>query len=212
MEYNRLMNITDDDFYNVKNKIVDNVFTKEEIDQIYKAIENKNGEAFIGPHCQLNLFIELPNNIIEKLTQKAVEASGFPNLELSEYCYARYQKTTKKNGRQYRPSLFPHYDETFKEPRFTFDYQLKGTIPWEIVVEDRGLILRDNQAATFSGTHQIHWRTPTEFEEDDFVDMIFCHFIIPGHGPKSDVLNNNMNAKAERFKEYFYANGGFTNG
>jgi len=212
MGYNKIMNITDNDFHNVENKIVDNVLTEQEILQVYNAIENKNGEAFIAPHCQLNLFIQLPENIVDKLTAKAIEASGFPNLELSEYCYARYKKTKNENGKEYKPSLFPHYDETFKEPRFTFDYQLKGTIPWEIVVEDRGLTLKDNQAATFSGTHQIHWRTPTEFSEDDFVDMIFCHFVIPGHGPKSGTLNNEMDAKAEGFKNHFFANGGFTNG
>ena len=210
--YNRVMIEKTDKYYSIENKIVDDVLTNEDIAEIYKAVQNNNGTGFIAPHCQMNTFISLPDSIVNKLTDSAIKASGIENLELTEYCYSRYQNRTDENGKEFRPSLFPHYDESFPEPRFTFDYQLKGTIPWDIVVEDKILTLKDNQAATFSGTHQIHWRTPTIFSPDDFVEMIFCHFSIIGEGPKGSDVNQIMNKKAEFYKESFYANGGFTNG
>jgi hypothetical protein len=194
------------------NTIVDNILTQEEISQIYEAVENKSGSAFVEPHCQLNYFIKLPDSVVEKFTNHARVISGNDNLVLTEYCYAIY-KNTIKDDVLYRPSLFPHYDETFKEPRFTFDYQLNANIHWPIVVEpEKEFIVLNNQAVTFSGTHQIHWRVPTLFQDTDFVEMIFCHFSDPSSGAKGEDLNKIMDAKASEYKKQFFDNGGFTNG
>lgn len=198
--------------YDESNVIVDNVLTDEEIDQIYNALKNNNGGAFIEPHCQQNYFIQLPDNIINKFTEHAKNISKNNNLVLTEYCYAIYKNETNEKG-TFRPSLFPHYDETFKEPRFTFDYQLKSNISWPIVVEpEKEFILKDNQAVTFSGTHQIHWRTPMSFDDDQYVEMIFCHFSDPASGPKESDVNDIMNSKASIYKNKFLENGGFSNG
>lgn len=194
------------------NVIVKDILTESEISEIYEAVKNNNGSAFVEPHCQLNYFIKLPDYIVEKFTKHAKDISGNNNLVLTEYCYAIY-KNTNKDGVVYKPSLFPHYDETFKEPRFTFDYQLNANISWPIVVEpDKEFVLLNNQAVTFSGTHQIHWRVPTLFEDTDFVEMIFCHFSDPSSGPKGENLNKIMDSKAIEYKKQFFDNGGFTNG
>jgi hypothetical protein len=194
------------------NVIVDNVFTQEEIDQILHALENKSGSVFVAIHCQTNNFIQLPKNIIDKFTNYARSISGNNNLVLTEYCHNRYENV-EQDGKQYKPSLFPHYDETFKEPRFTFDYQLRSNIDWPIVVEpDTELTLKDNQAATFSGTNQIHWRTPTEFKDGDYLEMVFCHFSDPTSGPKTADANEIMDAKAAKYQEWFDQNGGYSNG
>ena len=201
-------------YYNTPNVIVDNILTEEEIAQVYKAVENNDGNTFVQVHCQLNNFITLPHSIIEKFTNHAKRISGNDNLVLNEFCHARYQNTTSNCGKfHFRPSLFPHYDETFKEPRFTFDYQLKANIDWPIVVEpNTHLSLKDNQAATFSGTHQIHWRVPTIFEDDQFVEMIFCHFFDPTEGLKGEDVNRIMDEKADKYKKEFFDNGGLSNG
>jgi hypothetical protein len=155
----------------------------------------------------------LPQNIIDKVTNKAKEISSNDNLVLTEYCHARYNNVTSNCGRfHYKPSLFPHYDETFKEPRFTFDYQIAGNIDWPLVVEpDQKFVLKNNQAVTFSGTHQIHWREPKYFEDNQFIEMIFFHFSDPNLGLKGEEVNKIMNQKAAMYSEKYYANGGFTN-
>jgi hypothetical protein len=193
------------------NVVIDNVLTEEEILQVVAAIDKSHGTDFVLVHCQTNNFIELPQNIINKFTEHAKTVSGNTNLVLTEFCHSIY-KNREVDGKKYRPSLFPHYDETFKAPRFTLDYQLKATLDWPIVVEpDTELILKDNQAATFSGTNQIHWRTPTEFSEGDSVEMIFCHFSDPSIEKKDSQTNEDMDSKAKKYKEIFYANGGFSN-
>lgn len=198
--------------YSETNTIVDNVLTDDEISEIYSALNNNNGGAFVEPHCQQNYFIQLPNHIIDKFTSHARKISNNENLVLTEYCYAIYKNTNNEKA-SFRPSLFPHYDETFKEPRFTFDYQLKSNISWPIVVEpDKEFTLKDNQAVTFSGTHQIHWRVPTIFNDDQYVEMIFCHFSDPNSGPKDSDVNDIMNEKASIYKKKFLDNGGFSNG
>jgi archaellin len=198
--------------YDEKNVIAKDVLTNEEIRQIEIAIKNSNGSAFVEVHSQLNNFIELPQNIIDKFTKYAREISGNSNIILTEYCHAKYANQKNENGKVCRPSLFPHYDETFTEPRFTLDYQYKSNVDWDIVVEpDKSFKLKDNEAITFAGTHQIHWRTPKEFKDDEFVEMIFCHFTDPTSGPKDIDVNKIMDIKAKEYKSKFFANGGFTN-
>lgn len=198
--------------YTESNTVVENVLTDEEISQIYEAVKDNNGEDFIRPHCQLNYFIRLPESIIDKFTKHAREISGNNNLVLTEYCYSIYKNTIDKNGEKLRPSLFPHYDETFKEPRFTFDYQLNSTIDWPLVVEpDKEFILKNNQALTFSGTHQIHWRTPVSFSDNDYIEMVFCHFSDPSSGPKDSDVNDIMNDKAKHYRDIFFNDGGYSN-
>jgi hypothetical protein len=76
--------------YNEKNVIVDNVFTQQEINDIYKSLQNNSGGDFVKVHCQANTYIQLPQNIIDKVTNKAKEISSNDNLVLTEYCHARY--------------------------------------------------------------------------------------------------------------------------
>ena len=193
------------------NMVIDNVFTDREIEQIYESLEHSSGHEFISVHSQKNTFINLPDNIIDKVTNYAKNISGNNNLVLTEYCHSTYQNV-EKDGKIYRPSLFPHYDETFKEPRFTFDYQLKANIDWAIISEpDIELVLKDNQAATFAGTHQIHWRKPQIFENDQSVEMVFFHFSDPTLPPKTTEENKVIMEKAKKYKEDFLNNGGFSN-
>jgi hypothetical protein len=199
--------------HNAMNAIVDNVLSNEEIAQVYEALKTPSGNNFVKVHCQYNTFIQLPQNVVDKFVAAARKASGNDNLVMTEYCHAKYNNRKSDDGRvDYRPSLFPHYDETFKEPRFTFDYQLDANIKWPIIVEDRDLVLDNNQAATFSGTHQIHWREATKFEDEEYVEMIFCHLTDPNLPEKGPDLNKEMDKKASHYQEIYYSNGGWSNG
>jgi hypothetical protein len=196
-----------------KNVIVEEVFTQDEINSIYKSVENNNGGAFIKVFSQANTYIQLDEAIIDKVTKKAQEISGNDNLVLTEYCHARYANVTSNCGKfHYRPALFPHHDETFKEPRFTFDYQLNGNTDWAIIVEpDQEFVLKNNQAVTFSGTHQIHWRQPKEFADDQYIEMLFFHFTDPGITTVDSETKSQITAKAKKYSLEFFENGGFVN-
>lgn len=200
-------------YSNTPNRVIENVFTQDEINQIWQAMSNNSGGAFVKVHSQANTFIQLPDSIVEKVTNYAKEITGSQTLVLTEYCHARYANVTSNCGLyHYRPSLFPHYDETFPEPRFTFDYQLNANVDWPIIAEpDIELTLKNNQAATFSGTHQIHWRKPQEFNDNEFVEMVFFHFSDPALPPKTEEENKAIRDRAAKYKAEFLQNGGFTN-
>ena len=200
--------------YNENNVIVDDILNQDGIDSVRASISRSTGGNFVQEHCQANLFIELEQEVVKKFTKVARLVSGNDNLVLTEHCFARYENVTSNCGKfHFKPSLFPHYDETFKEPRFTFDYQLSSNISWPLIVEpDKEFVLKDNQAVTFSGTHQVHWRKPTLFKDGDFVEMIFCHFSDPTSGPKEEGLNKIMDEKVNAYRKAYFDAGGWTNG
>lgn len=192
------------------NTIIKNVFSLEEIDQINNAVEKSHGKNFVKVHCMQEHYINLPENIVQKVEGIARELGENNNLILTEYVHARYENITNESG-SFKPALFPHYDETFKQQRFTLDYQLKANTDWEIVAEDISMILSDNDACTFSGTNQIHWRTPKYFTDDQYVEMLFFHFTDPTMGEKSNDFNTVMDIKAKKYQKIFFENGGFKN-
>ena len=193
------------------NTVIDEVLSEEETLQVLSAVENSHGNKFVEVHCQTNNFINLPQNIIDKFTGYARSISKNNNLVLTEYCHSKYENR-EVEGHKYKPSLFPHYDETFKEERFTVDFQLKSNVQWPLVVEEKEFTLFDNQALTFSGTNQIHWRTPKPFGDNDFVEMIYFHFSDPTGGPKEENANQIMDSKSAKYQKWFDENGGYSNG
>lgn len=169
---------------NQDNVIYDNVFTEDEIKNIYDLVNGDNVKTQIVPiYCQQAYHFQIPENIINKVTQIAKDITK-ENLKLTEISFASY---SKKYGEL--PLLSPHFDNTFEEKRLTLDVQLKSNISWPIVIKGRSFTLKDNQALTFSGTHQIHWREFRKFKEEDYIDMLFCHF--------SYVDNNEKTTLAE---------------
>lgn len=160
-------------YFELENKIVEDIFTEQEIQDIYDHVahlqQDKGELVEVFSHKAYHGW--LPQHIVEKIISKAQSAVDEP-IQLEEMSFASYQKYREELPVQ----LIPHFDETFRERRLTFDIQVRSNRDWPLVVEGREYTLKDNQALIFSGTHQIHWRKKTEFKEGDQVDMIFCHF------------------------------------
>jgi hypothetical protein len=193
--------------FNETNIIVEDVFNEEELLQIQNAVSKSHGSHLVEIFAQKINYIELSDSIIEKVTNIAKGISDNKNLVLTEFCHSRYNNIKNDNGDVlHRPTLFPHYDETFEGPRFTLDYQLKANVDWPISVQpDKAFILKDNNAVTFSGTHQIHWREPKVFENDQFVEMLFFHFSDPTITDVDKDLKNTMDSQSLKYtKEYLY--------
>lgn len=161
-----------------KNIIIKDIFTEQEIEDIYTTINSAPEDRI---HVQKVFshkayFIDLPENVVNKIKLIAEENYEEP-LELTEISFARYSYDMYEKGlAPVTPCLYPHRDDAFHEPRFTIDFQIKSNRSWPIIVEDREYTIKDNEALTFSGTHQVHWRPHTEWGKDDFIDLIFTHF------------------------------------
>lgn len=165
--------------FDEKNVVIKNILTEEEIKRVKdSAIAAENSVQFdiLGYYVW---HLTMPEDIIQKFTKVAEEVCG-EELVLEEYNVSRYQLRSKDDGTESHPLLFPHTDEAFNEERFTLDYQLESNISWPIIVRSGGeakeLNLEDNDAGTFSGTHQVHWRPKRIFSDGEFLTLVFMHF------------------------------------
>ena len=186
--------------YNQPNLIVSDILTEAEIAMVYSHIERTpEDKTFVEPFFGHRAYFSwLPDAVVAKLTAMA-QTTTDKKLELRELSFARYESSLK-------PMLHPHLDKVFYEPRLTFDVQVGGNVKWPIIVEGREYTLENNQALTFSGTHQIHWRPKQEFVEGDYLDMIFCHFSEVGATPNSlgDEHYLPLLARCDKILEEYY--------
>jgi hypothetical protein len=108
-------------------------------------------------------------SIVNKIIDSAQTHSDV-ELQLESISFTRYSLDYGI------PDLPPHVDTNFKQPRLTFDIQLKSNTSWPIIVEEELYTLKDNEALIFSGTHQVHWRQKKQFNKNEYVDMLLCQF------------------------------------
>lgn len=189
--------------FDEKNTIVNNVLTYDEIEIVYQILKNPYRQYVHELFNQEVSDFQLPEDIRKKIVEYCESISGVTNLEIAEYQFARYANIYNEDGTVGKPYLFPHFDETFAEPRFTFDYQVGGNCVWPLVVEGKEFTLENNQALTFAGTHQVHWRTKKIFEDHEYIDMIFFHLKEKNALPKAEDVNNIVREKAKKYrKEY----------
>lgn len=187
--------------HNEANVILDNVLSENEIAQIYSIIENPIQKRLPNQFAQVVSDFNLPGTIAQKIISYSEKISGESGLEISEYQFARYQNVNEPNsGEQILPNLIPHWDASFEEPRFTFDYQIGGNTTWPLVVEDKEFVLQNNTALTFSGTHQIHWRVPKSFQENEYLDMVFFHLRKINAAPYGPELPGIMQQKQMQYE------------
>lgn len=184
--------------FDEQNIIIENVLSEEEINEIYVSLNSSYHSYVMERYGQKISNFNMPKTALDKIVKICENISGVSGLVLEAYQFSRYEKFTKPDGSVSNPRLIPHYDG-FPEPRFTFDYQIKSNTLWPLIVEGKEMTLQDNQALTFSGTHQIHWRTKKDFIEGEFIDMIFCHLFDPKSEPNSEAHWEFMKEKEQKF-------------
>jgi hypothetical protein len=162
----------------IENKILDNILTQDQIDRIYKSVDMcpKDKIKNDNPWGQTVFYIKEfdsrfdgAEDIYNAIEDRVEQAYG-KRINVLGIQFARYDTSS-----HIMPNLDFHIDSVFKKPMLTFDIQVKSTIDWPIIVNGKEYNLKDNQALTFSGTHQVHSRKKVEFSSNDVCDMIFCH-------------------------------------
>ena len=181
-----------------QNVVIKNVLTEDEIQHIYEILKSPNNKYVMKFFTQTVSDFNLPSSIANKIIKYSEEISGVSGLEIAEYQFARYANVFDEESQtMLKPNLIPHCDFSFAEPRFTFDYQIGGNTSWPLVVEEKEFVLENNSALTFSGTHQVHWRKPKVFDDDQHIDMIFFHLRKIGSFPYSQDVQGKMLEKIE---------------
>jgi hypothetical protein len=183
------------------NNIYKNILSEQDIKDIYDVVNKaKDDSSVIVKHYrQKAYFVDLPEHVVDKIVNFVKNIYPY-KITLKEISFATYKKIDGAD-----PILSPHFDTTFEEHRFTFDIQVKSNISWPLVVEGKEFLLNDNEALTFFGTSQIHWRTYREFKEDEFIDMIFCHFVVEENSKKITIEETReTNKRLLYFMDNFY--------
>lgn len=147
---------------------IKDLFTEKERSDILETLAKKEHYQLEGTGRVLSNLNSLSNEIKKKLLDLA-ELKLNKNLKLVGEGFTTYKK-------QYgEPWLDPHID--FNETSYILDYQFDSNIEWPIFVEGESFTLNNNEAVLFSGKNQIHWRPKRKFSDDEYVSMIFFHFI-----------------------------------
>lgn len=162
----------------LENVILENVFTEEDLEGLYRHINTDAAcKPIVHPEVGYTWYPCATNKeVFEKVNNLGKSLYG-SEVELTEICVAKYTL-----NEEYMPNLTPHFDN-FDGGRITIDVQLKSNTDWALYVNGERFLLQDNQALVFAGTHQAHWREEKTFEGDNFIDMLFCHFTVPGVAP-----------------------------
>jgi hypothetical protein len=197
-------------FYNFKPVLIDNLFTEEEIESIYKtrfeiAPGKKNGDGtdyvFTDPSCgYITCVYPFEYSIRRKILNEIAKRVPIYIKEDGNHM-PRY---TVDSGS--KPSLRPHYDVGMVSASFTLSVQLKHTKPWDLYVEGEKFNLEYNQAVLFSGSHQIHWRPDIEFDKSDYYDIIVCQVYEDTESPLmlDDAHRAKMQTKADFYVNKFF--------
>lgn len=174
------------DFLTKNNVVVDNIFPTNVLQSFEDFLNNardsmplaetNNNESMRFEQTSVLLNKELgririnltPDLEIIKFFDNYIKQYS-PSLYLGPAFFVEYNK---KYG---TPFLPPHLDQT---PSFiTFNYQLKSNINWRSMVEGKEVELLDGQGFWINVKDQVHWRRPYDFKEDDFLQMVFFHFL-----------------------------------
>jgi len=158
--------------YNVAPVLVENIFSDEEYAFLYDHI-NKTPDQQIREVEDTGYIArsDPTKNYIGEIIKKKVEELSGHDLEKYMVHHARY--TLESNN---IPRLYPHYDRGLEFATFTISIILDSTFDWDLFCEGTKIPVKKNQGAFFSGSHQVHWRPPHEFKENDYYDILVCQF------------------------------------
>jgi hypothetical protein len=170
---------------------VDNIFSWDELQLIEKEISTYEGE----PDINLGrVFIEFTNRLtpdIKDRLYEIVDNITDETLILSNALYVEY------NAKYGKPNLPPHFDGDTND--LIINIQLSANTRWDLGLNLKTYKLEDNSAMVFNGNTEIHWRPHKEFQDGEYVKMLFIRFYNSTN--RSDYSHVPMNQIDEVFKE-----------
>jgi hypothetical protein len=150
---------------------IDALLLPEDISALKQVIANTPADS-LRQHQDLGrvekMLKDAPINLLSKLTELASNLAG-ESLEPNwPPLYVEY------NAKYGNPILPPHVDGDFNE--LIIDYQLESNTRWPIGVNLELYSLEDNEAVVFNPNTNIHWRSHKNFQEGEYVRMLFFRF------------------------------------
>jgi hypothetical protein len=188
---------------------ITNIFTPEQIEHLHQIIDSteipldENGEYIsyvsegIGICKDLgrlqfgSISNKLKDDIIYRLRDIVAEITDI-KLDMSHAVGVVY---SNKYG---KPNLPPHRDGDTND--LIINFQLEANTSWDLGLNFETYSLEDNSALIFNGNTEMHWRVHKDFQDGEFVKMIFIRFYkVDG---MSDYTHLNINPPDEIFYPY----------
>jgi hypothetical protein len=171
---------------------VDNVFSWEHINLINEIISTyeTDDDYTLGRVCIGDIKYSFTQAITDRLYKIVDDISDAP-LVIDHALYAEY------NGKYGQPNLPPHFDGDTND--LIINIQLSSNTRWDLGLNLETHQLEDNLAMVFNGNTEIHWRPHKEFQEGEYVKMLFVRFYNSVN--LSDYSYLPMNQSDEIFKE-----------
>ena len=112
-------------------------------------------------------FVPLPITMYSKLRELTSDFFNVPH-ELANVVYVEYNKEYGT------PNLPPHFDNDRND--LIVNYQLSSNTSWDIGVDLKQYALEDNSALLFNPNTNIHWRPNKNFNNGEYLKMVFFRF------------------------------------
>lgn len=146
-----------EDYSNLRNLFDDNVYSFERQESLGRYVIADNSMS------ELKLYTE-------KILPKAREIFNSQTLLPTYTLFAHYDKNA---------NLYFHKDDNACS--YTIDMCIYQKAPWDIWVEGKPYTLYPNEGLAFNGNDQLHGRKDFPNIENNYVAMIFFHFVEPDH-------------------------------
>ena len=162
----------------MKNRIIQNVFSKEELEDINLAnskrldtieVQDQLGRTRLD-YAKYDLHL-MPGSILKKADEIA---KNFLNHDGKEFKFW-YYSFVEYNDKYGIPKLGAHRDTAPFSASILC--QVESNTSWDVYVDGIPYTLDDNSALTINVRDQDHWRNDKEFKEGDFIKMAFLHYL-----------------------------------
>lgn len=147
-------------------KKITDVFREDQIILLNNVINNTTlkQDKILGRKVgELNLPDDIKgfiNNIVRETYSKS--------LSLGAISYAEY------NNKYGNPNLPPHFDGD--DTDIIFNFQLESNTSWDLGLDLELYSIENNSALLFNPNKSIHWRPIKQFDDGEYVKMIFFRF------------------------------------
>jgi hypothetical protein len=171
---------------------VDNIFSWDELKFLNDIVPTQENE--IDDNLGRVYLGDIKNRLTQQMQDKLykiVDNITDAPLVMSQALYVEY------NGKYGQPNLPPHFDGDTND--LIINMQISGNTQWDLGLNLAIHRLEDNSALVFNGNTEIHWRPYKEFQEGEYVRMLFIRFCNPTK--RSDYRHLPNHPDHEVFKE-----------
>lgn len=170
---------------------VKSIFSKAYIDTLNGLVEKSD----ISSDSRLGRSISVLPNLINFNTElgSTLKSLGLEDLAVSSVTYVEY------NSIYGTPNLPPHFDGDFNE--LIINYQLSSNTSWDIGVDKEVYTTEDNSALIFNPNKHIHWRPIKDFNDGEYLKMLFFRLCYEDESKRSDYSELRFSMDHPIYKE-----------